>query len=183
MKIGIDIDDTLTNTKDIQKIYWLKYYQQNPQDGYSENIPTTINDFGDQYIEKFWDTYRQELTYKPSFKENCSQIINKLNKDGHILCIITSRPNNKYKNLLQETKKWFKKNNINISIIYTDVRDKAEFLVKNNIDLLIDDNINHCQKAINLGKKAILFNNIPKYNNLQTDNWLDLYNIINNLNN
>ena len=175
MTIGIDIDDTLTNTKDIQKIYWLKYYNSYPKEGYSSSIPSNINSFGDDYIQKFWDIYREELTFTPTFKDNCSSIIKKLNKDGHTLCVITSRPDEKYNDLLGQTKKWFKENNIDIDIIYTNIRDKASFLVEKNIDMLIDDDINHINKALSLGKKAILFNRNNNFKGLQTTNWLDLY--------
>lgn len=179
MKIGIDIDDTLTNTKEQQIKYWKKYYNTNPKEGFTENIPHNINEFNvDNYISKFWDTYREELSFNSSFKKNTSEIINKLIKDGHQLCIITSRPDNKYQSLKERISTWFKHNNINITTIYTSIFDKGKFCKDNNIDLLIDDSIKHITKAKELGIKTILFNNIKDYKGIQTDNWIELYNII-----
>lgn len=178
MKIGIDIDDTLTNTKDIQLLYWQEYVTNHPKKGYDTNLPTTINDFGDEYVQTFWDTYREELSFNPSFKENASLVLNNLKKAGHKLCIITSRPDEKYQNLHQRLKEWFAENNIPIDIIYTNIRDKGSFCKDNNIDLFIDDDLKHIIKANSYNIKTILFNQNNKYDGLQSTNWLELYKII-----
>ena len=178
MKIGLDIDDTLTNTKEQQIIYWQEYYKNNPRNGYSKTLPTTINDFGDEYVQTFWDTYREELSFNSSFKENASLVLNNLKKAGHKLCIITSRPDEKYQNLHQRLKEWFAENNIPIDIIYTNIRDKGSFCKDNNIDLFIDDDLKHIIKANSYNIKTILFNQNNKYDGLQSTNWLELYKII-----
>ena len=178
MKIGLDIDDTLVNTKDVQEKIWKRYIKEYPKKGYTEKLPANINGWDDPYIQDFWDIYREELTFSPTFKDNAAKIIKQLNKDGYELCVITSRPDAKYNNLHKLTRDWFNKNDIAINTIYTDVKDKAEFLVKNNIDLIVDDDIKHITKALELGKKAILFNSNEDFNGLQTTNWIDLYNII-----
>lgn len=178
MKIGIDIDDTLVDTKDIQKKYWKEYVTNNPKKGYTEKIPNSINDFGDLYVQDFWDIYRHELSYSPEFKKDTSTILHKLKDNNFTLCVITSRPDAKYKDLKLNLSNWFNSNNIPIDIIYTDVRDKGLFCKENNIDILIDDSLSQMKSAILNNVKAILFNNIPDYEGLQTDNWLDLYNII-----
>lgn len=178
MKIGIDIDDTLVNTKDVQKRIWQRYIKEYPKEGYTKDLPATINDFDDAYVQTFWDIYREELTFSPTFKENASKVIKKLNQDGYELCVITSRPDKKYKDLKGQTKEWFKQNDIAIDTLYTDVRDKAEFLLEKDIDLIIDDDIKHINKALELGKKAILFNHNDSFKGLQTTDWNELYNII-----
>ena len=178
MKIGLDIDDTLTNTKEQQIIYWQEYVTNHPKKGYDTNLPTTINDFGDEYVQTFWDTYREELSFNPSFKVNAAKIITKLRKEGHIICIVTSRPDEKYQNLHQRLKEWFAENNIPIDIIYTNIRDKGSFCKDNNIDLFIDDDLKHIIKANSYNIKTILFNQNNKYDGLQSTNWLELYKII-----
>ena len=45
MKIAIDIDDTLTNTKDNQIKLWKEYYNKQPKAGFSEQLPSDINEF------------------------------------------------------------------------------------------------------------------------------------------
>lgn len=178
MLIGIDIDDTLVNTREKQLIYWADYVTKNPKEGYTKEVPNTINDFGDEYVQVFWDTYREQLSFTPTFKENTSVVLHRLKENNIIPCIITSRPDAKYKNLKLRLKNWLKENNIPIEILYTDVRNKGLFCKENNIDILIDDSLNQIKSAKENNVKAILFNNNPNYEGLQTDNWLDLYDIL-----
>ena len=182
MKIAIDIDDTLTNTKEHQIKLWKEYYNNNPKKGFSEELPHDINEFdADEYIGIFWDTYREELSFNSTYKKDVSTIVDKLIKDGHELCIVTSRPDDKYKNLKERIAKALKENNIHIDTIHTDARDKGLYCKEHNFDLLIDDNTRQIQSAKNNGLKGILFNEINDYNGLQTNNWKDLYNIIKEL--
>ena len=146
MKIGIDIDDTLTNTKELQKEVWKKYYLDNPEEGYSEEIPNNINTFGFPYIEKYWDIYREDLFY-PTFKKNASKIVKQLKKDGHELCVITSRPSYKYKDLHKRLHKWFEENDIPIETLCTNIKNKGHYCKKKNINLLIDNDIAHFELA------------------------------------
>ena len=55
------------------------------------------------------------------------------------------------------------------------------FCKENNFDLIIDDSINHITKANELNIKTILFNNNNDYKGNQTNNWLELYKIIKEL--
>lgn len=178
MKIGIDIDDTLTDTKSLQKVYWGEYVQNHKSNIYDKNIPDNINHFGDPYIDEFWNLYRERLFF-PNIKEYASDIIKQLRRDKHIIYIITSRHKSDYKNLINDLENMFKTNDIEYDKIVTDVKDKGLFLAKNDIDILIDDDIRHCKSVINYGKSAILFNNLPNYNDYMTDDWREIYKIIN----
>ena len=71
-----------------------------------------------------------------------------------------------------------KSKNIPIDIYYTDVRNKGLFCYENNIDLLIDDTLNHIKEANKLGIKTILFNTDKEYTGNKTTNWKELYEII-----
>ena len=177
MKIGIDIDDTLTNTLELQKSYWEEYHRNHPNSDYTDDIPKNINTFGFKYIEDYWDIYREPLFY-PSFKENASLITNKLKEDGHTLCVITSRPDYKYENLHKRLEKWFSDNNIPIDIIYTNIRNKGHYCKKKDIDLLIDNDIVQIEEANKYKIKSILFNDLETYKGPKTTNWLELYDII-----
>ena len=183
MKIGIDIDDTLTNTKEQQLIYWPIYISNNPQKGYTKKLPKSINEFGNEYIKIFWDTYRNKLSFNATFKKDASKILNKLQKEGHELCIITSRPDEKYQNLHQLLKDWFEKNNIPINTIYSNIKNKGLFCKNNNIDLLIDDSIKHCKDCQSYNIKSILFARNNKYKGLKTTNWNKVYKIIKDIQN
>lgn len=181
MKIAVDIDDTLTNTRKEQIILWKEYYNNNPKEGYSESLPKKINEWGDDYIQAFWDINREHLSFNSSYKEDIQEIVDKLKEDGHQVCIVTSRRRNKYTNLEEKIKKALKENNIHIDKIYTDAYDKGSFCKEHGFDLLIDDDIKHILSAQNHGLKAILFNENKEYTGLQTTTWKDLYNIIKTL--
>lgn len=182
MKIAIDIDDTLTNTRKNQQKLWKKYYNNNPKEGFSEELPTDINEFDvDEYIGIFWDTYREELSFNSSYKKDASTIVDKLNNDGHELCIVTSRPNDRYKDLIPKIKKALKDNNININTIHTNAIDKGSYCKEHNFDLLIDDNIKQILSAQKNGLKTILFNKSREYKGLKTTTWKKIYDIIKTL--
>lgn len=183
MKIAIDIDDTLTNTKDNQIKLWKEYITNNPNPNYTEELPYNINEFdAGEYISIFWDTYREQLSFASTYKQDASTIIDKLKKDGHELCIVTSRPDSRYKNLKERITKSLKENEIHIDTIHTDARDKGSYCNEHNFDLLIDDNIKQIKSAKSHGLQAILFNEDKTYNGLQTTTWKELYNIIKELN-
>ena len=181
MTIGIDIDDTLADTASLLKIYWQEYYLNNPKKDYNKLVPSNINTgWDDPYINLFWDTYRFKMIHPP-IKEDASNILNKLKKDNHTLCIVTSRSPLKYPNIEADLKIWMKENNIPIDIFYTDVRNKGIFCKENNIDILIDDTYNHIKEANNLNIKTILFNKEENYKGPQTTSWKEVYSIIKEL--
>ena len=178
MRIGIDIDDTLTNTKEIQITYWKEYHHKYPNEEYTDNLPDNINVFGYPYIQQFWDIYREELSFNCSFKKNAGEVLKLLKNDGHTLCIITSRPDSKYKDLRNRLDKWFKDNNIYYDELYTDARYKGKVAKKEKIDIIIDDCDYHLDEAAKYGIKGILFSNQKSNKYPTVDNWLNLYDII-----
>ena len=178
MRIGIDIDDTLTNTKDIQITFWREYHHNHPNDEYTDELPDNINVFGYQYIEDFWELYREELSFNCSFKKDASEVLKKLRKEGHTICIITSRPDHKYKNLRSHLDQWFKDNDIEYDELYTDARYKGIVAKEHNIDIIVDDCDYHLEEAQEYGIKGIQFTNQKSDHFPTVDNWNDLYNEI-----
>lgn len=177
MNLGIDIDDTLLNTRENQIIYWKQYHQKYPNDKYTDELPENINQFGDEYINTFWDIYRAKL-FDSAFKENASFVLHALKNMGYKISIITSRRKEKYPNLINKIMESFIENDIPYDEIFTDVKEKGLCMLENNIDILIDDEIFNCENAIKYGKKAILFNDRPDYEGLQTTCWLDVLAIL-----
>lgn len=182
MKIAIDIDDTLTNTRENQLKLWKEYITNYPSPNYSEELPHNINEFdAGAYIDKFWELYRYKLSFESTYKQDASTIIDKLINDGHELCIVTSRPDSGYDNLKERIIKGLKDNDVHINTIHTDARDKGPYCKEHGFDLLIDDNIKQILSAQKNGLKAILFNKNNEYEGLQTTTWKELYNIIKTL--
>ena len=177
MRIGIDIDDTLTNTIEMQEEYWKEYHNNNPNPDYTDEIPRNINTFGYKYIEDYWDLYREKLFY-PDFKKDASKYMNLLKEDGYELCIVTSRPDHKYKDLHKRLEKWFKDNNIPVDIIYTNIKNKGHYCKQRNIDILIDNDIAQITEANKYHVKTIMFNNLKDYDGIKTTSWQEVYDII-----
>lgn len=183
MKIAIDIDDTLTNTRENQLKLWKEFVQNNPNPDYSEELPYNINEFdAGEYIDEFWKIYRYKLSFESTYKEDTSTIIDKLKREGHELCIVTARPDSGYDNLKGRIENGLKNNNIHIDTIYTDARIKGIFCKEHNFDLLIDDSINQIKSANENNIKTILFNKDDSYPGLQTTTWKEIYDIIKKLN-
>lgn len=173
MRIGIDIDDTITDTRSRQLIYWKKYFNENPKDGYTEELPEKINDFGDEYIDRFWDEYRSLMNENPIFIKDSIDTINKLHDLGFEIHIVTARRKEHHPNL----EKLFIDNNILIDKLSTDIMEKGIHCKENNISLLIDDNYTNCVNALNSNIDVICFgNNYKEFNCLY--NWNDVYNYI-----
>ena len=177
MKIGLDLDDTIINTEEKLKYYWKEYYKNHPNKDYSEELPYNINLFGYKYIEDFWNIYREDLFYA-DVKKDAAKIINRLQKEGHYIGLITSRPKEKYNNLVIRLEKFLKDNNIYLDEINTNIIYKDQFIIDNNYDILIDDNIVNIQNSINKGKKGILFKKTNNNSLRHTTNWKYLYKII-----
>ena len=121
--------------------------------------------------------YREDLFYT-SFKKDSSKIVNKLQKEGHYIGLITSRPSERYYNLEPRLKEMLAKENIFLDEIITCVQNKADFTKNNDYGLLIDDSIIHVESALKIGKKAILFNEYNSDNIKHTTSWKELYEII-----
>ena len=104
MRIGIDIDDTLVSTTKVLKKLWKKYS--------SDKFPNNIEDLNDSNIARFWSIYRSDITYNNSFKFNAIKVVNKLKKQGNVICIVTRRSRDRNINLEENLKKWFNDNNL-----------------------------------------------------------------------
>lgn len=132
MKIGIDIDDTLTNTSESFDRVMKKY-----------NVDFNKS-FKEEWTEEerkfIYSNYLKEILTDVDFKEDAKEVVEYLNSLGHHLVIITARSNKHCKDIEQNTIELLNKENVNINEIYFDQRKKSDLAKKLNIDLMIDDN-------------------------------------------
>ena len=171
MRIGVDIDDTLINTKEVQLTKWIEYTTNNPHPSYNHILPENINHFGDPYIDRFWDQYREVLSFGPAFKDGAVEALMHLRYLGNEVVIITSRPQAKYENLVERIYNMCRKSGLQVDDIATDVFDKGAYCAENKIDVFIDDDIRHIGSANKYDIYTILFNEDPKYLGLQLTDW------------
>ncbi len=161
MRIGIDIDDTITNSymrilSEFEKYYHInKYMYINAHINYYDIMKDkkTFPDYYD-YCKNNFET----ILYDVPLKHNVKEVIDKL-KEKHEIIFITARNIDEYSNPYEYTKDYLKRNNIYYDELYTDVLDKGKLCKEKNIDVFIDDAITHCEASQREGINTYLFDN------------------------
>ena len=154
VKIAIDLDDTILNTKEIEEEYL-------------KNTPN-------KDLAKVRDEYREEIATNVTVKEGASFATNQLLVNGNRVDIVSSRPLNKnaeYKKVFVDN---LVKHNVNYNFFHMGFYSKKQFLKDQHYDILIDDDIKNVMLAKAIGVTPILFGTNPNYNGYQTNNWNDI---------
>lgn len=189
MRIGVDIDNVLSNFNEILLNDYLNHDKSLRNSG-------IVNK--DVYIRKMFDWpeeyekeyYKNNIERLASFFEpikDCSKYIKLLRKEGNKIYIISGRNNGEYSDPHNMTINWLKKYDIEYDeLILTNAynhQEKADICLKNNIDIMIDDSTNVCSKCIDNNIKSLLFN--TEYNKKENrfervNSWEEIYKYINN---
>lgn len=189
MRIGVDIDNVLSNFNEVLLDNYINHDKQLRNNGIVNN---------GVYIRKMFDWSEDEE--KQYYSENierladlfepikdCSKYIKKLRENGNYICIISGRDNGEYSDPYNMTVKWLKKYDIEYDkLVLTNAynyEEKANACLENNIDIMIDDSINVCMKYSKKNIKSLLFNteynkNERKYT--RVNNWEEIYEFITN---
>lgn len=170
MRIGIDIDDTITKTHEY--VYNLKKNNL-PEYDPNELLP---NEVFIPFIEK----YERDIHQNVSLKDGVKEALDYLHNNGHKIIILSSR-GSFYKNITEDTAyqdsvDYFNKNNLPFDKIMTNLVDKVEACKENDIDLFIDDKLSMCESVRAAGIKVIKMSN---YSDIETDieianNWKEI---------
>lgn len=149
MRIGIDIDETLTDTEiainEILKKNNIVFNKKYDDKWTKEEVDFIFGNFYD------------EIIIGAKIKKGAKEVLSKLKKEGHELFIITAR-NNDYSNNTQNlTYDFIKENKLDITEVYFDQYKKSDLAKKLNIDLMIDDNVNVYNNMKKDGIDCILF--------------------------
>lgn len=149
MRIGIDIDDTIVDTsKSFDNV--IKKYNINFTKKYKDVWTPEERNF-------IFGNYLNEILVGATIMKDVKNITDYLNSLGHELIIITAR-NNKYCESIEDyTKKFIKREQLNISKIYFRQRKKSGLAKKLKIDLMIDDDRTVYNNMLNDGIDCILF--------------------------
>ena len=160
MRIGIDIDDTVTNTWE----YVLPMHAERFGKGieelkkgrpYFEAVSDCVSSF-QEYSLVMNDIYKKYKEVLP-LKENAVKNINKLYDMGHSIYFITSRSvtDDEY----EATKRFLDNNNFKYNKLFVGVLNKADMCLKLGIDLFIDDSLKQCREVSNMGIRTLMFYN------------------------
>ena len=176
MKIGIDIDDVITDTSKIIKEYIIKNGKEEEFSDYMEEI--IKGETPTKEIKKFMNENLNEMLRKSEIKENCIKVINEIKNKGHEIYLITARGNLMCPNIEEETIENLKE--IKYEKAFFNIHGKGKVCKENEIDIMIDDSIKNLKEVEKEGIKTILFEtevnkkNIEFNNFEKVSNWMEL---------
>lgn len=192
MRIGIDIDGTLTDIQDelikAANIF-AKLLNKNVENTNEEiidktndgNIYKKVFKFDDLELKYFLGPLQESITERAIPRKDCASLIKKLHDEKNEIYIITARDYKFHKNPYKQSLEWLNKNNIQFDKLIVNAIDKGKICQEEKIDILIDDNINNCKNAVTHGSNAILItnDNLEFKENIKCfNNWLEIYNHI-----
>lgn len=184
MKIGIDIDDTITDTWECLIPHYSKTFNV-PVDKLKKSIPyyPAVEDKVtlEEYFEKVIPIYDKYIRNVP-LKENVKEVIDKLYELGHSVVFITDRGKEQH-NAYENTKGYLDKHQIKYDKLFIKAGDKAKICCEENIDLFIDNSIKHCNFVSECKIEILMFETI--YNKdikefKHVKNWNEIYEYIKN---
>lgn len=191
MRIGIDIDNTLTEVQNELNIAAYNYAKSLGKNiDKSKSIFEDINNDGNFYKEKFGFSYeelkyflkniQEEIINKATPRENAIKCIEKLKEDGHEIYIITARDSEFHDDPYKLSKNWLNKNGIKFDKLIVNARKKAPICKEEKIDIFIDDQLSNCIEISHLGIKTIRISDKPiDYENIiNCKNWEEIYTCI-----
>lgn len=190
MKIGIDIDNVISNFNDTLLTEYLLHDKELRNSGIinknADYIRKGMFDWNEDEETSFYKNNIERIAKKLGVIEGAKEYIGKLHDDGYIICIITGRDNGEYKEPYNMTKKWLVDNNIYYDdLILTDAYDKhakTKQCLEHNIDIMIDDSVRICSDCIENGITTILMDTpYNKYSNIQrVKSWEEFYRYVSN---
>lgn len=193
MKIGIDIDNCISNFDDTLLKEYLKHDKELRNTGIINENPEYLRrgmfDWTEEEEKNFYDANIEKFAKSLKPLENSPYYIKKLKEDGHEIYIITGRNNGEYANPYELTEEWLKQYDIIYDkLVLTDAYDKhAKTVVclENNIDLMIEDSTRTSLDLKNNGIKVFTMN--TRYNQKEQTldrvlNWKEIYEKIPKLN-
>lgn len=186
MRIGIDIDNTITDTLPVLKEYCKRYNEEVVKRNLSINKKgfATFNlyDWTNEEDVDFCLKYLEEVVLQAKLKENAKEVIQKLKNQGNTIYIITARTKPNFSNPYEITEKFLKENDIVYDELIVGKHEKKQFCIDNNIDIMIDDepqNINQISPIIPVIAFEALHNQECEGNNIiKVNTWDEVYNII-----
>ena len=187
MVIGIDLDDTITNSSDIF-IKYAKIYNKEKKINYKINCNEFDQNKAFGWSEKdqkeFTKNYLKKVLNEAEPKEDAVKIINNLKLNGYKIIIITARNDKEISNIYYITEKWLIFNNIKFDKLIINCHYKEDICDDNNVNIFIDDNFENCKRVYKKLKIPVLLFN-TNYNRIYTNskikrvfNWQEIDSII-----
>lgn len=169
MNIGIDLDDTLCDTKVVYMKYLKKFLFEKSIDVFSFNSSQC-------YKEEFYKTYLSIINKEVKVKSCAKDVIKYLKDKRCSVFVITNRSGKYLSNVYEDIENYLFVNEIKVDGIFCVDDNKISVCVENNIDYMIDDNKEICDSLSSSGIGVILFDEIKQYdfNGYSVSCWLDI---------
>jgi uncharacterized HAD superfamily protein len=181
LKIGIDLDDTITDTYPtflslVSVYYGMDYNKLLKNKPTYKELHRTLPDF-----EKFIDYCYHVMAKIVPLKENVIEVLNKLKERGCEIIIITARNSSEYTSPYKISYDYLNKMGVPFDKIIADAKDKGLECVNQGIDVFIDDSVFNCRAVRKKGIRVIRYDSGSKYkdNSLETArSWNEVYDLI-----
>jgi len=184
MRIGIDIDNVITNTNEYIIKKAKKYNKDNNIEFKEKEDAISVKDmfsWTDEIKKDFENQYLRQMNKEVTCKEEVNEILSKLKEENNEIILITRRGKEHYPDCREITLKWLKENKIIYDKLISDIREKGKKCVEEKIDIFIDDEPLHCNQVKKEGIKVLMFASIfnKKCNEYKRiSDWKELYNTI-----
>lgn len=181
-KIAIDLDGVVFDSETLFRVYSEIYdIDVLKSNNVVNNIERTFQkryNWNENICHSFYDKYAMEILKNASIMPGADYVLNILKKSYEII-IVTARLDSE----MEITNERLKEVGLERSKIYTNQKEKIDIFLKEEVNLVIDDDLDICRNAANIGIKAFYFKNsfspIIKDNNLNTvTNWGEIYKYI-----
>ena len=185
MRIGIDIDDTITNTWDEVIPYYSREFGV-PEEELRKSMPyyQAVKDCcsREEYFERIQPIYNNVCSRVP-LRDNVVKVLTDLHNKGHEIFFISSRGEG-YSDAYSLTKEYLDRNGVPYDrLIVGASHNKDNLCITEKIDLFIDDSYNHCVNASKLGVRVLLaerYYNKERLGFPHLKDWNDIYKYIEN---
>ena len=191
MRIGIDIDDTISDTYEVVVAYAQKYTinELNKEEKLNDIIAqhhsyvAKMHNWNYDEEVNFWQKYYGEIIKNVKPFTFSVETINKLRDEGNKIVIVTARWPEPNWDVNELSRKWLKENNINYDDIVFNAQDKGKVAVEKKLDLLIDDSFQNCKSVADKGIKSFIIQTrinkgLEDKRITRVYSWPDIYNRI-----
>ena len=185
MKIGIDIDNVISNFNDELLKEYLKHDKELRNTGIINKdvfIRYGMFDWTEKEEAEFYKNNIERIAIKLKPIHRATETIKKLKEDGNEIIIISGRNNGEYNNPYKLTEEWLAKYNIVYDkLILTNAynkEEKANVCKENNIDIMIEDSTQTAVNIERVGTKVLFMNTRYNKNNEnfeKVSNWKEIY--------
>jgi len=164
MIIGIDIDDTISDTTEVMFNCCQKYITEElkrepvveEEAKYTHHFIEVIHGLSREQKEDFFKKYYEYIVDNVIPKTCSVEYLKKLKEEGNKIVLITARFEIKEFDVIEATKRWLQKYEIPYDETVFNAESKIEAAKNANIDVFIDDSYKNCEDMSKNGIKAFL---------------------------